>query len=133
MLVSVVTLYNAAGLTSPAPQKEVALMKRIVLLVAMLAMIAFLAAPALAQGPPEIIPPYEQGTDNANSICSFSGINDEPDRPQERPPRVQSYGQLVRQNVIEPSELTSGPGTPGNYCNAHIHPYPENPPPPPGG
>ena len=107
-------------------------MKRIVLLVAMVAMLAFLAAPALAQ-PPTVTPPYEQGTDHANSICSFSGINDEPDAAFPEGGRVQSYGQLVRHNVVEPSELKSGPGTPGNYCNAHIHPYPENPPPPPGG
>jgi len=98
----------------------------------MAVMMALSAAGALAQ-PPEVTPPYEQGTEDANSICAFSGINDEPEAAFPEGGRVQSYGQLVWQNVIEPSELTSGPGTPGNYCNAHIHPYPENPPPPPGG
>jgi hypothetical protein len=105
--------------------------KRLSVLLIGALMLALSAAPALAQ-PPAVTPPYEQGTDHANSICSFSGINDEPEAAFPEGGRVQSYGQLVRQNVVEPSELTSGPGTPGNYCNAHIHPYPENPPPPPG-
>ena len=111
-------------------------MKRIIFMVTvalvMAVMMALSAAGALAQ-PPEVTPPYEQGTEDANSICAFSGINDEPEAAFPEGGRVQSYGQLVWQNVIEPSELTSGPGTPGNYCNAHIHPYPENPPPPLGG
>src|SRR5215210_8384097 len=93
MLVSVAALYNVTGLTSFAPQKEVAFVKRIVLLVAMLAMLAFLAAPALAQGPPDT-PGVETGTDHANSICSFSGLNDHD--PLEPPGgRTQSYGQEV--------------------------------------
>ena len=73
----------------------------------------------------------ERGTDHANSICSFSGLNDEPEADFPEGGRVQSYGQLVRQGVIKPSELRNGPGTPGNFCNGHIHPFPENPPPPP--
>ena len=98
-------------------------MKRIVLLVAMLAMMAFLAAPALAQGQ------VERGPEHANSICSFSGLNDDPDDPDEGG-RVQSYGQIVRHGGIEPSETKSGPPSPGSYCNAHLYPYPPGPPPP---
>jgi hypothetical protein len=40
-----------------------------------LAMVALGAVPALAQGQ------VEQGTDHANSICSFSGLNDTPEAP----------------------------------------------------
>jgi hypothetical protein len=93
-------------------------MKRIVLLVAMLAMVAFWAAPALAQGQ------VEQGTDHANSICSFSGLNDVPDDPVEGG-RVQSYGQIVAAGGK--AEVPS----PGMLCNGHLFPYPEAFPPEP--
>jgi hypothetical protein len=93
-------------------------MKRIVLLVAMLAMLAFLAAPALAQGK------VEQGTDHANSICSFSGLNDVPNDPVEGG-RVQSYGQIVAAGGK--AEVPS----PGMLCNGHLFPYPEAFPPDP--
>ena len=88
-------------------------MKRIVLLVAMVAMSVFLVAPAaLAQGQ------VERGPDHANSICSFSGLNDTPDDPEEGG-RVQSYGQIVRAGFK--SEVPS----PGVACNGHLNPYPE--------
>ena len=92
-------------------------MKRIVLLLAMLAMLAFLAAPALAQGQ------VEQGTDDANSICSFSGLNDVPDDPVEGG-RVQSYGQGVSQGALDPTDKETVE-RPGVLCNAHLFPYPE--------
>ena len=96
-------------------------MKRIVLLVAMLAMMAFLAAPALAQDPLEG-PGVETGTDHANSICSFSGLNDHD--PLEPPGgRTQSYGQEVRLGEIEPTD--PGRAEPGLACNGHLSPYPE--------
>jgi hypothetical protein len=84
-------------------------MKRIILLVSMMAM---LAAPALAQGQ------VERGPAHANSICSFSGLNDEPDDPLEGG-RVQSYGQIVKAGgkAFAPS--------PGTLCNGHLFPYPE--------
>lgn len=87
-------------------------MKRIVMLVAMLGMMALLAAPALAQGQ------VERGPAHANSICSFSGLNDEPNDPEEGG-RVQSYGQIVKQGgkAFAPS--------PGTLCNGHLFPYPE--------
>ena len=90
-------------------------MKRIVLLVAMLAMMVFLAASALAQGPQGRV---EMGPDHANSICSFSGLNDTPDDPVEGG-RVQSYGQIVRAGFK--AEVPS----PGVACNGHLNPYPE--------
>ena len=86
-------------------------MKRIVLVVAMLAMMVFVAAPALAQGQ------VEQGTEHANSICSFSGLNDEPDLPAPEGGRVQSYGQLVRQGALDPTDKSME--SPGLLCNAH--------------
>jgi hypothetical protein len=122
MFASVQTLANAAGLRGPAPQKEVALMKRIVLLVAMLAMMAFLAAPALAQGPPENRPPenpgVETGTDVANSFCAFSGLNDFEEGVFPFLTKTQNYGQLVQQGLK--GEFPS----PGDACN------PTKPPPP---
>jgi hypothetical protein len=87
--------------------------KRIVSLLAMLAMVVFLAAPmALAQGQ------VERGPEHANSICSFSGLND---HDPEEPPggRVQSYGQDVSAGFK--SEVPS----PGLLCNGHLFPYPE--------
>ena len=92
-------------------------MKRILLLLGMLAMMAFLAAPALAQGQ------VERGPEHANSICSFSGLNDVPDDPEEGG-RVQSYGQAVSQEFLDPTDESSVE-RPGVLCNAHLFPYPE--------
>ena len=91
-------------------------MKRIVLLVAMLAMLALMAAPALAQGQ------VEMGPQHAKSICSFSGLNHV--HPGEEPTgRTQSYGQEVRHGYIEPSEVKSGPPSPGTFCNPEKGPF----------
>lgn len=75
-------------------------------------------APASAAGQ------VERGPEHANSICSFSGLNDEPDDPEEGG-RVQSYGQIVRAGgkAFVPS--------PGMLCNGHLFPYPEAFPPEP--
>jgi hypothetical protein len=89
---------------------------------------AFLGA---GVGPADAEGQVERGPDHANSICSFSGLNDDPDAGFPEGGRVQSYGQLVRQGVLEPSALKGGPHSPGTYCNGHLHPWPENPPPPP--
>ena len=97
-------------------------MKRIVSLLAMLAMVVFLAAPmALAQGQ------VERGTEHANSICSFSGLNDHD--PEEPPGGLtQSYGQelrlAIRTGVLEPGDQ-AGKAAPGTLCNGHLFPYPE--------
>jgi hypothetical protein len=60
----------------------------------------------------------ERGPAHANSICSFSGLNDVPLDPEEGG-RVQSYGQIVRAGgkAFVPS--------PGELCNGHNFPYPE--------
>ena len=75
-------------------------------------------APASAAGQ------VERGPEHANSICSFSGQNDEPDDPEEGG-RVQSYGQIVRAGgkAFVPS--------PGMLCNGHLFPFPEAFPPEP--
>ena len=98
------------------------MMKRIILMVTvalvMAAMGALSAASALAQGQ------VERGPEHANSICSFSGLNDVPDDPEEGG-RVQSYGQIVA--VGGKAEVPS----PGMLCNGHLFPYPEAFPPEP--
>lgn len=55
----------------------------------------------------------ERGPEHARSICSYSGLNDDPGDGGQ----VQSFGQLVRQDVLSPSEFTSGPPSPGFFCN----------------
>ena len=86
------------------------------LLAAMLAMVLVAAAPAFAQGQ------VEQGPEHARSICSFSGLNDTPDEEGPFGGRVQSYGQLVKKDVIEPSQVKSGPPSPGFFCNPNTGP-----------
>ncbi len=69
----------------------------------------------------------EMGTEHANSICSFSGLNDNPLDPEEGG-IVQSYGQGVRYGAFSPSDpdvrAMLGPGT---ACNGHSGWY-VNPP-----
>lgn len=57
------------------------------------------------------------GPDNANSICVFSGLNDDPDAPlildlvlYPNGPggRTQTYGQLVRLGLLSPAVVTPG-------------------------
>ena len=76
------------------------------------ALIGMQSAPAFAAGQ------VEQGTEHANSICSFSGLNDVPNDPVEGG-RVQSYGQIVAAGLkgVVPS--------PGQLCNGHLFPYTE--------
>jgi hypothetical protein len=59
------------------------------------------------------------GPAHANSICTFSGLNDTPDAPGAEGGRVQSYGQIVRAGgkAFAPS--------PGLLCNGHNFPFPE--------
>lgn len=85
---------------------------RIAVLIAPLVVVGAAAAPAQAQGQ------VERGPEHANSICSFSGLNDEPDDPVEGG-RVQSYGQIVRAGFK--AEVPS----PSLLCNGHLFPYPE--------
>lgn len=71
------------------------------------------ASPASAQGQ------TERGPEHANSLCSYSGLNDD---PAEDGMRVQSYGALVAAGWIDPSAVKSGPPSPGFFCNGHAFP-----------
>ena len=62
--------------------------------------------------------PGRRGPEHANSICSFPGLNDVPDDPEEGG-RVQSYGQIVAAGG------KSFVPSPGELCNGHKFPYPE--------
>jgi hypothetical protein len=99
-------------------------MKRIIMLLAVSAILVLaLAVPAFAQGK------FEQGTEKARSLCSFSGLNDNPEdtRPFEGG-RVQSYGDYVKDEAEEPSgrddpdnpndqDFDSDKPSPGVACN----------------
>ena len=52
----------------------------------------------------------QPGPAHANSICSFSGQNDDPSGTQGEGPggRTQSYGQDVRNGFISPHEFNPG-------------------------
>ena len=95
-------------------------MKRYVLMLAVMALLMVaLAVPAFAVAPQKEVPGLpEQGTDDANSICAFSGLNDVPLDPEEGG-LVQSYGQIVAAGgkAFAPS--------PGLLPNGHLFPYPE--------
>jgi hypothetical protein len=100
-------------------------LKRYVVMFSVMALLMVaLAVPAFAVAPQKEVPGLpEQGTENANSICSFSGLNDVP-LDAEEGGLVQSYGQIVAAGgkAFVPS--------PGEACNAHLYPYPPGPPPP---
>lgn len=78
---------------------------------AMALAVALSASPVFAQGQ------VERGPENARSICSFSGLNDDRNEAFPDDGRTQSYGQLVKKSAIEPSETKSGPPSPGFFCN----------------
>jgi hypothetical protein len=78
-------------------------------------MVAALAVPALAEPQGQV----ERGPEHARSICSYSGLNDDPAEGGQ----TQSYGQLVRHGEIEPSAKGEGPTTPGFFCNPVKGPF----------
>jgi len=100
-------------------------LKRIILRLAVTAILVLaLAEPVFAQGE------VERGPEHAKSICSFSGLNDPEEVGSDDPElggRTQSYGQLVKKDLIEPSVVKSGEGSflpegtpggsPGHWCN----------------
>jgi hypothetical protein len=97
-------------------------LKRIVLLLAVTAILVLaLAVPAFAQGKPQ--GKFEQGLDNARSICSASGLNDNDPEEEEDADlgQVQSYGDYVKDDYEEPSDQP-GRATPGFACNGHLSP-----------
>ena len=98
-------------------------MKRYVVVLAVMALlVAALAVPAFAQGKPEDVPrgQVERGPEHARSICSFSGLNDDPAEGGQ----VQSYGQIVSQLVKFGVNVNAGPGpaAPGVECNPNTGP-----------
>ena len=99
------------------------LQKRLSVLLVGVLMLALSAAPALAQGPPEN-PGVETGPDNANSECSYSGLNDFEEGPG---PRTQNYGQIVGGLAKLGVHINAGPGpaAPGTECNGHLAPLQE--------
>lgn len=48
------------------------------------------------------------GPSHANSICVFSGQNDDPDEAFPEGGRTQSYGQLVKKGAASPQEFNPG-------------------------
>ena len=85
-------------------------MKRYVVMFSVMALLMVaLAVPAFAVAPVKEVPGLpEQGTEQAQSICAFSGLNDEPGVDGGL---VQSYGQIVA--VGGKAEVPS----PGDACN----------------
>ena len=85
-----------------------------------LALIGLGGGPALAAAPDDVPRgQVEMGPQHANSICSFSGLNDSPDAEFPEGGRVQSYGQIVKLG------LKAYAPSPGMLCNGHNFPYPE--------
>ena len=92
-------------------------MKRYVVMLAVMALLmVVLAVPAFAAPQGQV----ERGPEHARSICSFSGLNDD---PGVEGGQTQSYGQLVRHGEIEPSAKGEGPTTPGFFCNPVKGPF----------
>lgn len=60
---------------------------------------------------------------NGLSICTFSGLNDDPDHPTEGG-QVQSYGQVVK--VVGVAALKEAGETPGDLCNPNRAPWGTN-------
>ncbi len=101
------------------------LQKRLSVLLVGALMLALSAAPALAQGKPLDVPrgQVEQGPENANSECSFSGLNDfDPNEPPGG--QTQSYGQIVSSLAKIGVNLNAeeGRAVPGFACNGHLSP-----------
>jgi hypothetical protein len=94
-------------------------LKRYVVMLAVMALLMVaLAVPAFAQGK------TEQGPDNANSECSYSGLNDFEEGPG---PRTQSYGTIVSGLAKEGVNINAGEGraVPGFACNGNLSPLQE--------
>jgi hypothetical protein len=60
---------------------------------------------------------------NGMSICTFSGLNDEPHDPHEGG-QVQSFGQIVK--VVGVAELKAEGATPAALCNPNNAPWGKN-------
>jgi hypothetical protein len=106
-------------------------LKRYVVMLAVMALLMVaLAVPAFAagQGKPEDVPrgQVERGPANANSECSFSGLNDFD--PKEPPGgQVQSFGQIASSVAKSGGNVNAGEGRaiPGFACNGNLSPLQE--------
>ena len=86
-------------------------MRRYVVLLAVAAfMVAALAVPALAAPQGQ----FERGPEHARSLCSYSGLNDDPDDPVEGG-QVQSYGQIVKAGASRRCRAPASPATRTTY------------------
>lgn len=56
---------------------------------------------------------------HAHSICAFSGLNDDPDDPEEGG-RVQSWGAIPKDFRAFLASIGESPGV---ACNGHLNPY----------
>ncbi len=84
-------------------------MRRYVVLLAVVSLLMVaLAVPAFAAPQGQV----ERGPEHAKSLCSFSGLNDDPDDPVEGG-QTQSYGQEVKKG----NEVPSDGAAPGFACN----------------
>jgi hypothetical protein len=111
-------------------------LKRYVVMLAVMALLMVaLAVPAFAAPQLPLPGQVERGPAHAKSICSFSGLNDFEEGPG---PLTQSYGQEVKLGIfgeegegVDPSEVKSGPPSPGTFCNPQkappdfVGPFPE--------
>jgi len=70
----------------------------------------------LQVGPAAAAGHVERGPEHARSICSFSGLNDDPGAAAPEGGRVQSFGQLVAGGFIDPTDKAN-PERPGVLCN----------------
>jgi hypothetical protein len=93
-------------------------LRRIAVAVCTAAVVGVGAGSAFAgevKGPPSNGPTtdYTAARTHANSICAYSGLNDNPTstNPMDPPGRVQSYGQDVREGRIDPRLFN-----PGDVC-----------------
>jgi hypothetical protein len=76
-----------------------------------------ITGPSLPGGIPDSISNPTPALDVAQSICAASGLNHL--HEGEFPNRTQSYGQLVRFDVFDPSLIRNGEPAPGSTCNGH--------------
>jgi hypothetical protein len=89
-------------------------MRRYVMLLAVMALLMVaLAVPAFAAPNGQV----EKGPEHAKSICSYSGLNDDPSEGGQ----VQSYGQGVKQGFSDPTDK-SNIERPGVLCNPNVLP-----------
>jgi hypothetical protein len=94
----------------------------ITLLAALMVMAMALGASAASAGEVTGNGDDTAGPSHANSICVFSGLNDDPDGndPRNGPPgKTQSYGQDVRNGRVSPHDFNPGDACRGGSNGGH--------------